>query len=47
MDELEADGIVGPYEGSKPRSVLITKQQWLQRKLINEDRAEETAETVI
>jgi S-DNA-T family DNA segregation ATPase FtsK/SpoIIIE len=41
MDELEADGVVGPYEGSKPRTVLITRQQWLQRKLINEDKTEE------
>lgn len=28
VDELEERGIVGPYEGSKPRKVLITKQQW-------------------
>jgi S-DNA-T family DNA segregation ATPase FtsK/SpoIIIE len=28
VDELEEKGIVGPYEGSKPRKVLITKQQW-------------------
>ncbi|MDR0991811.1 MAG: DNA translocase FtsK [Ruminococcus sp.] len=43
MDELEADGVVGPYEGSKPRAVLITKQQWLERKLINSDKVAETA----
>jgi S-DNA-T family DNA segregation ATPase FtsK/SpoIIIE len=42
MDELEADGIVGPYEGSKPRAVLVTKTQWLQRKLLNEDKPTET-----
>ena len=24
----EERGIVGPYEGSKPRQLLITKQQW-------------------
>ena len=32
MDELEENGIVGPFEGSKPRKVLITKQQWMERK---------------
>lgn len=28
MDELEENGIVGPFCGSKPREVLISKQQW-------------------
>ena len=28
VDELEERGIIGPYEGAKPRKVLITKQQW-------------------
>lgn len=28
VDQLEEIGIVGPFEGSKPRQVLITKQQW-------------------
>lgn len=31
MDELEEKGIIGPFEGSKPRAVLITKQQWMER----------------
>lgn len=30
VDQLEEKGIVGPPEGSKPRKVLITKQQWLE-----------------
>ncbi len=28
IDDLESSGIIGPYEGAKPRKVLITKQQW-------------------
>ncbi|MDR0904432.1 MAG: DNA translocase FtsK [Ruminococcus sp.] len=38
MDDLEEAGIVGPYEGAKPRSVLITREQWLQKKLTQTDR---------
>lgn len=30
IDELEQRQIVGPFEGSKPRKVLISKQQWLE-----------------
>jgi len=30
IDEMEKRGIIGPYEGSKPRKVLITRQQWLE-----------------
>ena len=29
---MEEKGIVGPFQGSKPRSILITKQQWESRK---------------
>ena len=28
VDEMEQQGIVGPYAGSKPRTILITKEQW-------------------
>ena len=28
VDEMEEKGIVGPFEGSKPRQLLITKEQW-------------------
>lgn len=28
IDNMEERGIIGPYEGSKPRKVLISKQQW-------------------
>lgn len=28
VDQMEELGVVGPFEGSKPRQLLITKQQW-------------------
>ena len=28
VDEMEEKGIVGPFQGSKPRTILITKEQW-------------------
>ena len=33
IDALEQKGIVGPFEGSKPRQVLITKERWYEMKL--------------
>lgn len=30
MDEMEQLHIIGPYEGAKPRQVLITRQQWIE-----------------
>ena len=32
VDEMEEKGIVGPFQGSKPRSILITKEQWEAKK---------------
>ena len=28
VDEMEERGIVGPFMGSKPRTILVTKEQW-------------------
>ncbi len=33
IDIMERMGVVGPFEGSKPRQVLMTKQEWNERKL--------------
>ena len=38
VDEMEARGIVGPFEGSKPRQVLISRQQWIEMKMQNEEQ---------
>ena len=33
VDEMETRGIVGQFEGSKPRQILITKEQWQELKM--------------
>lgn len=37
VDEMEEKGIVGPFEGSKPRKVLMTKDQYYERKTMSAD----------
>ena len=37
IDEMEKRGIIGQYEGSKPRQVNLTKTQWLEMKMSNEE----------
>ena len=35
MDEIEEMGIIGPQEGSKPRKINITKEEWYERQGLN------------
>ena len=35
VDDMEKMGIVGPHQGAKPRDVLMTRQQLLERQLAN------------
>lgn len=47
IDEMEQLGIVGPHQGSKPREVLMTYQDWLERKNLtsrSEDSSVSSAE---
>ena len=48
VDQMEERGIVGPFEGSKPRQLLITKAQWQEMQMggaaVEAARDEELAE---
>lgn len=33
IDMMELDGLVGPYQGSKPRDIMVERQQWLKDNL--------------
>jgi S-DNA-T family DNA segregation ATPase FtsK/SpoIIIE len=35
VDQMERMGIVGAFEGSKPRALLITKQRWREMQYVN------------
>ena len=37
IDEMEERGIIGAFEGAKPRPVLITRQQWIEMTMQNTD----------
>lgn len=37
MDQLEERGIVGPQEGSKPRKVLMSKQEYYEMNALNDN----------
>ena len=45
VDQMEERGIVGPFEGSKPRQLLITKAQWQELQMKNSGAATEAAES--
>ncbi|MEG1427880.1 MAG: DNA translocase FtsK, partial [Oscillospiraceae bacterium] len=41
IDEMEQMGVVGPHEGSKPRQVLMSYPQWLERNMQKADHETE------
>jgi S-DNA-T family DNA segregation ATPase FtsK/SpoIIIE len=34
IDMMEQEGLVGPYEGSKPRRILVDREVWLKERII-------------
>ncbi|MBQ5778107.1 MAG: DNA translocase FtsK, partial [Oscillospiraceae bacterium] len=37
IDQMEERGIVGEFEGSKPRKILISREEWQEMKMRRED----------
>ncbi|MCX5706005.1 MAG: hypothetical protein NTZ92_08130 [Candidatus Omnitrophica bacterium] len=35
IDMMEQEGLVGPFEGSKPRKILVDREAWLKNQLNN------------
>jgi len=38
---MEQDGLVGPFEGSKPRKIVIDREEWLQKDMMAREGREE------
>jgi S-DNA-T family DNA segregation ATPase FtsK/SpoIIIE len=36
IDMMEAEGLVGPYQGSKPRDILVNREQWIKEQMEKE-----------
>jgi len=36
IDTMEQEGLVGPFEGSKPRKILVDREAWLEKDLMQE-----------
>jgi len=47
VDQMEERGIVGPFEGSKPRQLLITRAQWQEMQMGSAPAADTDDETVL
>ncbi len=37
IDMMEEEGLLGPYEGSKPRRILVDREAWLKERIIKEE----------
>lgn len=45
VDQMEELGVIGPFEGSKPRQILITREQWLEMQTTNNTAPTEILKT--
>ena len=47
VDQIEELGVIGPFEGSKPRQILITKDQWLEMQTLRGTAPTEVLKTSV
>ena len=40
IDMMEQEGIIGPFEGSKPRKILIDREAWLEKEIMPQENQE-------
>jgi S-DNA-T family DNA segregation ATPase FtsK/SpoIIIE len=40
IDTMEQEGLIGSFEGSKPRKILIDRQDWLEKEVMQEEDKE-------
>lgn len=38
IDTMEQEGLVGSFEGSKPRRILVDREEWLQKEIMGEEK---------
>jgi S-DNA-T family DNA segregation ATPase FtsK/SpoIIIE len=46
IDSLEDAGLIGPFEGSKPRKILVNREEWLKKSVGQEIENVSDADTV-
>ena len=44
IDQMELEGLVGPFEGSKPRRILVDRTPWLEKAALGKVRQEQGAQ---
>ena len=37
IDMMEQDGLVGPFEGSKPRRILVNREEWIKKNVLMQE----------
>ena len=40
IDMMEEDGMVGPFEGSKPRRILVDREEWLKKDMMQDKNSQ-------